>query len=456
MKNLLIRISAGIIDGLVHLYAGAGVYLGLLQPMTLLRSLCLAVAIPCVWPLVVCADMLVDGFTDATNDRFTNSASFIADGYDLSGIGRSGNRWATLVSENVVISAEHFHPAVGATVVFYTSNDPLGASISRQIAASQRVGSSDVWIGLLDEDVPAGYTPLPFATETITSKLQFQGSSLYQTEVFTLGVSATDPALGLDFAVGANIFDHWFDSATVGSTTDDAVGAIRNESGDANYVAYETYLQTYDSGAPLLRNIGGALTVIGLNWFINDDSVDIDPHPKSQTLRDVSGFSYVGNYAADIQAVINAYTGTAGGYRAWVGVSFAEDTDLTLTEPSADFDGDGFSNQDEYALGLDPETADDPAAEVPHFELADINGSFHGQLAITAREDGVTYQVEVGNDLSGWSPATLIFSGSWSTSDAGVATVASATDHGDGSWSLVVRDATPLSTGQARFLRLVY
>ena len=42
----------------------------------------------------------IDGFSSATNDRFANNSSFVADAFDLSGVGISNNgRWATMVSE---------------------------------------------------------------------------------------------------------------------------------------------------------------------------------------------------------------------------------------------------------------------------------------------------------------------------------------------------------------------
>ena len=52
------------------------------------------------------AQTIIADFTDATNDRFTNSSSFIGADYDFSGVA-TGNRWATLISDNVIIGASH-------------------------------------------------------------------------------------------------------------------------------------------------------------------------------------------------------------------------------------------------------------------------------------------------------------------------------------------------------------
>ena len=54
------------------------------------------------------ADISINGYTDETNDRFTNSSSFIGNGYNLSGVGQTNGgtsgtagNWATAISRNV-------------------------------------------------------------------------------------------------------------------------------------------------------------------------------------------------------------------------------------------------------------------------------------------------------------------------------------------------------------------
>lgn len=404
--------------------------------------------------VVARADMIIDGFTDAVNDRFTNDPGFIAASYDLSGIGKtSDRRWATLVSDNVFISANHWHPTVGMTLTFYATNDPSGGSITRTVAAGQRIGESDVWVGLLDEDVPAGYTPLAFITTSITSETAFNRSSLFLADIFMVGNSQTDPALGLDMALGANVLDRWLDSVTVGTTIDDCLLAGYNDSTDATYQDSEAKAQDQDSGAPMLQVVQGQLTVVGLNWFVGTAPVYLSR--SSVATRGVTGFSYVGNYASQIQAVIDAYVGTSGAYRVWVGDSFAANTDLTETVPQADYDGNGLTNLEEYALGLDPTAPGD--IELSTFDIAEAGASRYAQLNFTARaDDTLSYQVEVSGDLAAWDVVDVTYAGGqWSTSNAAVAVVASQTDNGDGSWALVVRDATAITTS-ARFMRLDY
>lgn len=58
------------------------------------------------------AAIVIDGYTHATNDRFTDSPTFVLNGSDLSGVGQDASgRWATAISRNVIISANHFQPS---------------------------------------------------------------------------------------------------------------------------------------------------------------------------------------------------------------------------------------------------------------------------------------------------------------------------------------------------------
>ncbi|MGB0344987.1 MAG: hypothetical protein ACPGGJ_06265, partial [Coraliomargarita sp.] len=95
--------------------------------------------------------------------------------------------------------------------------------------------------------------------------------------------------------VGRNVLDSWADGVTVGGTTDDAIIAFQNSANEGNYVSDEAFLQTGDSGAPLFVEDGGILTIAGVNWFTG-----------TVNGANYNGFSYLGNYDADIQAFIDA------------------------------------------------------------------------------------------------------------------------------------------------------
>lgn len=242
--------------------------------------------------------LAIDDSSSALNDRFANDGSFIMNNYDLSGVGRSSNnRWGTLVSRNVFVSATHFFPNTSQTLTFYKTNDPTGPSVTINIASGQQIGSSDVWVGVLSEPVPVGYAVYSFATADINNPTDFDASIYHEQDAFMLGQSPFNNFSGTqDVAVGRNVLDSWLDNA---SGTNDAIrAAIEDESND---VTYESTLIGGDSGAPLFVDFDEAdanydLQLVGTNWFVQPVS-----GPKEQ-----NGFTYLGNYDAAIQTIIDS------------------------------------------------------------------------------------------------------------------------------------------------------
>ena len=291
------------------------------------------------------AGITIDDSTSALNDRFANDPSFIMANYDLSGVGRSSDgRWATLVSRNVFVSANHFRPGSNSSITFFATNDPTGASVTRSVATAQRIDNSDIWIGKLDNPVPLGYASYDFATENIGSSRQFN-RSVYQGEnAFVFGQSPNFSGLQ-DVAVGRNVLDRWFSSVDAAGTIDSAIAAdVESESQD---VTYEAFLQGGDSGGPLFVDFNEGdsnydLRLVGTNWFVAQ---------VGNPAVDVNGFAYLGNYDQQIQAFIdgspipgdldgdgdvdNADIGTAVGNFTGAGGS------TSMTFADGDMDGDG-------------------------------------------------------------------------------------------------------------------
>ena len=399
-------------------------------------------------------DIIIDSYTAATNDRFTNDLSFIAQPYDFSGVGLNGaGRWGTLVSGNVILSANHYIPAVGSDLVFHQGNDPAGETAVRTIIHGRRIGTSDLWIGILEDPVPAGYTPFSFADEIIPDANAFAESSLANATVFMLGRSPENRTPPEDMAVGLNVLNDWIEEVTAAGTTDQALIAYEDLPGDDNFLTYEALLQTGDSGGPLFRDVGGVLTLVGINWFIGE--TDIDPRPVFLEARKLSGFSYVGNYATAIASAIHAFSVDASaGYIAWMESAFGGETDWSLTGPAIDFDRDGVINFVEYAFLLDPASGSQPAP-VAGTTLSVEGTSFSGGLVKVREDPGLQYWVRVGNDLAGWTAVPLSFDGTlWTSSDPAVVIVHEAADQGGGQWLLTLRDPVTLSPGTRRFLRV--
>jgi len=243
--------------------------------------------------------LAVDDFVSEENDRYANDPAFIMDGYDLSGVARSSdNRWATLLSRNVFVSANHFHPASdgSATITFYQSNDPNGSTVTRTVTSGHRVDGSDLWLGVLDSPVPTGYATYNFATEDIDNATQFAASVYNGENAYMFGRTGTFGG-ELNMGVGRNVLDGWLDSVEAEGTTDDAMTA------DDDFVAsqqvmYEALLESGDSGGPMFVDLNndGSLTLVGTNWIVD----------STMPVPDASGFAYLGNYDTQVQAFIDA------------------------------------------------------------------------------------------------------------------------------------------------------
>ena len=205
-------------------------------------ALCLAVALP----LLSWSAINIDAFSTLKNDRFANHAQFIMSQYDLSGVAIADNgRFVTMVSNNVFISAHHFYPSNGSSVTFYATNDSAGGSAVRTVQSSQRIGTTDIRIGILNAPLSNAYKTYNFSTEDITSfstgPNAFTRSDIFLQNAYILGRSTSAFSTSQDLAVGRNVIDN-FGNVTVSGTTDLSAISTVNNSGDTNYVTHEAQL----------------------------------------------------------------------------------------------------------------------------------------------------------------------------------------------------------------------
>ncbi|MEJ6780498.1 MAG: hypothetical protein QNK86_13605, partial [Akkermansiaceae bacterium] len=89
----------------------------------------------------------IQGHTATENDRFANDPAFIGRAYDWTGVGRAttgisgkGGHWATMISSNVFLSANHYHPGTRTSLYFYPDDNAGSSPVVRTIAGGQRVG----------------------------------------------------------------------------------------------------------------------------------------------------------------------------------------------------------------------------------------------------------------------------------------------------------------------------
>ena len=304
--------------------------------LALIRYACAAVvaSVGACSAVTLQASINIANFTAATNDRFANDSSLITTvaGFDLSGVGRTltgapwsgtpqskGGFWGTLIDENIFVSAEHYHASNGTLLHFYPDNDPSTTPITRTISGGQQIGTSDLWIGHLEFALPSSIKKYDW-NQTSVNHGNF-GSTLFGDFVYMNGVT---PTTGTAYdnrlqnqAVGENRIDHLLlgqdlDPGSPGSVGD-VVTMVENIAGDFAFSGefdpetYEADVNLGDSGSPLftLNGAGTDLLVSGTAWF-SATSFDIDPHPVNETLRDISGYTFTGNYQSEIQTYIGA------------------------------------------------------------------------------------------------------------------------------------------------------
>ena len=260
------------------------------------------------------ADITIANYSDATNDRFTVDANgqsfpnFIAANFNLSGIGQtSGGLWATAISRNVVITAFHAAPGIGSTINFFVDNNPNLAPVTPTMVSGVRVGSTDLYLGVLSAPLPDAIAHFSFVQEslvgpgpvgnvsTIVSAGSLQGLNTYM-----FGRSPANHPVFQDQAVGRNLITGYSENVLFNGSDNDSILMIDDTfpTNSANVVQHEAYFQGGDSGGPTFVEIGGNLVLLGTNGF-QFNGVDFQNVPFRG-----SGVNYTGNQAAFINNFI--------------------------------------------------------------------------------------------------------------------------------------------------------
>ncbi len=274
---------------------------------------------------------VIDNFTQATNDRFTNDASFIGAGYDWSGVGRTADgNWVTLLGDNYFIAANHFRPAVGEQVLF--EGHPTGYTVT----GGQRIGSTDLWIGYTTQTIDLSLKRYSITTSAATD---LASTGLVGSTLFTSG-NGTSTGGPFNHVVGQNQAESWISEGTNTFATPEMILAFvdgmgnpsnvgwdqiimfQNSLGDNvnNYQTHESQLVNGDSGSPLFSTSGGDLILEGIAYAVSidlpgnfiDTAGDFDnplittddANPDKSELRNASYYTYTGAYTTEIDAYI--------------------------------------------------------------------------------------------------------------------------------------------------------
>ena len=287
----------------------------------------------------VSAQTTIDNFTDARNDRFSNvpqdpsvpytdeTQSFVLPAnLSLSGVGRRNNGgWATLIGDNVVLSADHVRPNVGDTLLFYPGNDPNDSPFQANVVGGSKVGSTDLYVGYLDRVVDSSIARYDFATTFIPGVAAPAGSvnispnNPFQGDLgYILGNSLTNRSdASIDQSVGLNLVSGYAENVEFfGNTDNDTLVYEFNDPGDgvngSDYTENEAFVRGGDSGAPNFTVLDdGTLLLLGVNSFqLNGEPVVvIDPLTGEETGTEqfrATGVTYTGNQTDEINRLIAA------------------------------------------------------------------------------------------------------------------------------------------------------
>ena len=268
------------------------------------------------------AQISIQNYTDATNDRFTNDPAFIGAGYDLSGVARTNDngRWGTLISPNAVLTVQHLRPSVGSTYEFYSGNDPNSTPFEAIVTALRRVGSSDLTIAILDRNVNSSIAVYEFATEeyegdppittinddgTTSTETFFNVDpnqvSIVGRRALVVGRSPVSSPAPTDQAVGENIVLGYSENVKFFSyNNNDSIIFENDAEGTANFLTYETHVRAGDSGSPtfLIDDTTDELILLGTNSF------RLDGEPPSTF--ESTGVTYTGNLKDEINTILAA------------------------------------------------------------------------------------------------------------------------------------------------------
>jgi hypothetical protein len=266
-----------------------------MKRFTVCLALCFAILFPdcpTAW-----SALTIQNYDAAEHDRFANNASFIGNGFNWGGVGRTSGSWGTLISPTFILTATH--AAGSGPIRFYTSNDPNGGFVQRNIVENitlTQAGSdkpSDLTLSRLDSAV-TGVDFFPI--------LDLPSSAQYiNQEIFVFGLSNTgDPFTNV--RVGRNnideilpLFSH--PNLNGGNSKNDVFTFDFDNPGGVG--ADEARVEGGDSGSSSFVIANGTPALVGIHWF-QYDATDFAGGKLG------SGDTFVSSFVDEINAAIAA------------------------------------------------------------------------------------------------------------------------------------------------------
>jgi hypothetical protein len=243
-----------------------------------------------VWSSTCSADLIIADYSPQRNDRYYQGAdkAFVAQGYDLSAVGKTGNAltendapWATLISPHFALTARHF--AATGTVTFFPGNDPTATPVTATVTQLYAVpgttpGESDLELVRFGTAV-TGVNSVAIA--------QDDESALLNKQIFVYGQKNR---------VGTNNID--FFGLQTGITGAHDTYSMYYAYNPTNGNPNEAELNNHDSGGPsFVVGQGNQLALVGTHTFVGTDDT---------THTDFSGDTFVPHYLPELQTLITS------------------------------------------------------------------------------------------------------------------------------------------------------
>jgi hypothetical protein len=233
-----------------------------------------AAAVVLGWTTSSYADLYIAGYNSTVNDRFTApatpnpSGSFIANGYDLTGVGNSAadgtGTFATMISPTFFLSAEHYHPAPGSTVTFYNATGTAKTYTVETGYTTSYLGlTSDLWLGKLTASVDSDIAKYSVVDNAATDEAMFVYGR--PNRVGKNSYDGLDTLNSVTPIRQTRVLVYDYDDPNV-TDTDDTAGQGANES----------YVIAGDSSAPSFMVRNGQLGVVGIHYNHSSDTVAND------------------------------------------------------------------------------------------------------------------------------------------------------------------------------------
>ncbi len=225
--------------------------------------------------------MTIRAYSAPQHNRFYagSDKNFIGASYNFSGVGQfSSGHWATLLSDNYFITADHYSPDINESVTFYATNSLSGKSYTYTVKSLTRITSAegqltDIMIGRLNTAVDSSITRYPVLE--LPNQSDYLGKILYN--------------YGDHDIVGRNVLDK-IEVGTYGSSSNQMLRYDYDNNDTPSVGGDETLLQVGDSGAPSFIATSSGLALVGIHW-VSDFHTD-------------SGDSFIPPYANAISAVL--------------------------------------------------------------------------------------------------------------------------------------------------------